>query len=313
VALQGTLDTFALPDVLRLLATTKKSGRLHLTGSRGSGSVYVDSGGVVGTDASGARHASTAVEVLFELLRFGDGSFVFEADRSAPNPTSPVEVEPLLSDAERLLNEWRAIEAVVPSLDSWVALAPELPKGDVVIDSVRWRTIVAIGSGSTVWTIGEALNLGEVPVSRAVKELVEIGLATIGKQDDAEAEPATATATATDFSSQAFGIGLPDHLSGNGNGKIHRIELEPEAEDTTAADVLAEALPSSAFADAPPDEADEVARQLANLSPQAARAVAAAAQATTDEEREAALAQVPEDEEPINRGLLLKFLSSVRS
>jgi hypothetical protein len=312
VALQGTLDTFALPDVLRLLATTKKSGRLHLTGTRGSGSVYVDSGGVVGTDASGARHASTAVEVLFELLRFADGSFVFEAERSAPEPTAPVEVEPLLSDAERLLDEWRVIESVVPSLDSWVALVPELPKGDVVIDMVRWRTIVAIGSGTTVWTVGEALNLSEVPVSRAVKELVEIGLVTVGSQDgESEPEPAPTAA----FSSQQFGIELPEHLGGNGNGKVHHMESEPEAEveEDDAADVLAEALPSSAFADAPPDEADEVARQLANLSPQAARAVAAAAQATTDEEREAALAQVPEDEEPINRGLLLKFLSSVRS
>ena len=61
-------------------------------------------------------------------------------------------------------------------------------------------------------------------------------------------------------------------------------------------------------------EADEVARQLASLSPKAARAVAAAAKAETPEEREAALAEViDDDDEPINRGLLLKFLSSVRS
>jgi hypothetical protein len=57
-----------------------------------------------------------------------------------------------------------------------------------------------------------------------------------------------------------------------------------------------------------------VARQLANLSPKAARAVAAAARATTAEEREAALAEVTsEGDEPINRGLLLKFLSSVQA
>jgi hypothetical protein len=63
-----------------------------------------------------------------------------------------------------------------------------------------------------------------------------------------------------------------------------------------------------------PVEADEVARQLASLSPKAARAVAAAAKAETEEERDAALAEVTdEDEDPINRGLLLKFLSSVRN
>ncbi|MCP5028391.1 MAG: hypothetical protein GY929_19110, partial [Actinomycetia bacterium] len=54
----------------------------------------------------------------------------------------------------------------------------------------------------------------------------------------------------------------------------------------------------------------EVARQLANLSPRAARAVAAAARADTDEEREAALADMDESDEPLNRGLLMKFLSN---
>jgi enoyl-CoA hydratase/carnithine racemase len=61
-------------------------------------------------------------------------------------------------------------------------------------------------------------------------------------------------------------------------------------------------------------EADEMAKQLASLSPKAARAVAAAARATTEEDRDAALAEASEgDDEPINRGLLLKFLSSVKS
>ena len=61
-------------------------------------------------------------------------------------------------------------------------------------------------------------------------------------------------------------------------------------------------------------DADEVARQLASLSPKAARAVAAAAKASSSEERDAALAKASEDDdEPINRGLLLKFLSSVKN
>jgi hypothetical protein len=61
-------------------------------------------------------------------------------------------------------------------------------------------------------------------------------------------------------------------------------------------------------------DADEIARQLANLSPRAAQAVRAAAEATTDEARAAALASADDDEDaPLNRGLLLKFLSSVRS
>lgn len=55
----------------------------------------------------------------------------------------------------------------------------------------------------------------------------------------------------------------------------------------------------------------EIARQLASLSPRAAKAVAAAAKATTNEERDAALATIEAEDQTINRGLLLKFLGSV--
>ena len=61
-------------------------------------------------------------------------------------------------------------------------------------------------------------------------------------------------------------------------------------------------------------ENEELARQLATLSPRAADAVRAAAEAATDEERDAALDEVTgEGDGTINRGMLLKFLSSVKS
>ena len=59
------------------------------------------------------------------------------------------------------------------------------------------------------------------------------------------------------------------------------------------------------------DDPSEIARQLANLSPRAAKAVAAAAKATTEEEREAALSAIEAEDDTINRGLLLKFLGAV--
>ena len=50
MALQGTIETFALPEVLRLLGSGAKTGRLRLSGDRGSGSVWID-GGTGGTPA----------------------------------------------------------------------------------------------------------------------------------------------------------------------------------------------------------------------------------------------------------------------
>jgi hypothetical protein len=355
VALQGTLDTFALPDVLRLLAATKKTGRLRISGSRGNGSVWVDAGGVVGSEASGAPHAFTAVEVVFELLRFTEGSFSFDADERHVDPDVSADVEPLL-------DEWRAIESVVPSLDAYVRLAREA-SGEVSLDRAQWRTVAAIGSGTSVRRLADDLSFSEIPVCRAVKELVELGLADVDAS--AVAEPASLSpmvdpqsaraeldALAASLAANPAGVSAvadPDvfvpldlsHLGSSTHGRAPAAEptAEPSPEAmfpglaAQAATLAAEARDAAETGD---DEMagnemagnemagnemagdemgeDELAKQLATLSPRAAKAVQAAAEATTDEEREAAIAAVEADaDEPLNRGLLLKFLSSVRS
>ena len=80
LALQGTLDTFSLPDVLKLLATTSKTGRLRIDGDRGQGSVWMREGRVVDADADRSVDGAPTDEVVFELLRFGSGSFAFDAE-----------------------------------------------------------------------------------------------------------------------------------------------------------------------------------------------------------------------------------------
>ena len=313
VALQGTLDTFALPDVLRLLASTKKTGRLVIAGNRGTGSVWVDAGSVVGSEATGAMPDAGAVDVLFELLRYADGSFTFETGTASGDPSPPRAVEPLLVDAERQLGEWREIEAVVPSMDAWISLVGEIETEEILIVADRWKTIVAIGSGRSVTGVGHTLSLGELDVCRRVKELVELGLVKVSTTpmptlpsideatsgDGSEAEPAVTW--------DPFAIEIP------GVDPVVASE-DAESDPEPVADVDVVSVVDKASTDDDPPDADEVAKQLASLSPKAARAVAAAARAATDEERDAALAEAAEDDdEPVNRGLLLKFLSSVKS
>lgn len=331
MALQGTIETFALPDVLRLLASTKKTGCLRLDGARGSGSIWVESGGIVGSEATGAPHAGSADEVLFEMLRFKDGDFVFDADADVQIKHAPAEVEATLASAEGMLDEWRSIEAVVPTLDHYVELAPDLSGDEITVSKDRWKTIVAIAGGTSVGQLGDSLELGELPVSRNVKELIELGLVVIGAPQaggyqvpaapppppppaplaEPESAPVISLApTADDAFDDEGPLFDPNALV------IEDTSMEPEPEPLLSAP--AEPAPPVFGGAPPPSEADpsdaaEIARQLANLSPKAAKAVAAAAKATTPEERERALAEVDDEEDPINRDLLIKFLGSVNS
>jgi hypothetical protein len=333
VALQGTIETFALPDVMRLLASTKKTGCLRLTGSRGDGSVWVDSGTIVASEASGANHATSAVEVFFELLRFKDGDFVFDSDVTPESPGDPADVEPVLDQAEKMLDEWKLIEAVVPSLDAWVTLTPELSVDEITVDQARWRLLVAIGAGTTVGRLGDQLELAELAISRSVKDLVESDLASIGDAPAEVATPAPLTEpahvpsdvtptweppveAAPAAAAPSFDTNVdapPLRLADSGTNGSDRFERESYVlnEQPNGFEPSAEPVPVGGGFEPEPSDAAEIARQLANLSPKAAKAVAAAAKATTVEEREAALAEVDDDQDPINRELLIKFLGSV--
>lgn len=370
MALQGTLETFALPDVLRLLASTKKTGCYRLSGDRGSGSLFVKGGQLVGGEIANAGTVKDTAEITFELLRFADGDFIFEDGIEGEDPREPIDVEAALEEAGKMLEEWTEIEAVVPSLDHWITLQPELTQDEVTIRADKWISVVAIGSGSTVRRLGTILGLGELPISRTVKELVEMGLIELGdapagtaaasvaaavdvapapvaetttgddvpsfggegdddpfradtfhmdsSEADGDNEPVLSLVTDDDEDAAILEFGGDEFEPFDPNGLVIEEPGAPSSADLSSAPVHDEPAPRpaptpSASSEADPTDAAEIARQLANLSPKAAKAVAAAAKATTQEEREAALAEVDETEDPINRELLLKFLGSVNS
>ena len=354
MSLFGTLDTFALPDVLRLLAATSKSGRLDvdLTGASGPGALWLVDGAVAAVAAPGAHPSAPSVDVLFELLRRPQGSFSFDADETSEVEGPVAAVEELLAGAGELLAEWRDIEAVVPSLDVMVRLRGELMGEDVTVSAAQWRLVVGVGSGTTVRGLGAARSLGELAVSRAVKDLVDAGLVEVGPAQAADvasddAGTAGEAPTAAEPSPSALTFGVADAVS---DGEWEREppagapalrvvrgddEVEPQDEvaptsspvtDLLAASLheLAETATSSLLptgtspeehGEVEDDEAADVARRLSALGPDGVAAVAAAADATTSEERDAAMdaidAEVPG--QAVNRSALLKFLSTVRT
>ena len=136
MALQGSIDTFALDDVLRLVATTAKTGRLTLRGTRGVGELVVRDGHVLGGSVTTDDRVHEPHELVFELLRFEDGDFVFDAaevDRFGSDEPADVETAARrgLGPARRMARD----RSGRPQLDSVVSLAPDGPEGTVKIDA----------------------------------------------------------------------------------------------------------------------------------------------------------------------------------
>lgn len=196
MALQGTLETFSVPEVLRLLAGTRKTGLLSLEGDRGVGKVWLDEGRI-STARSEHEQGDRIEAVLFDLLRFSNGSFVFEPDAQPDEgAVHDAEVEEVLTEAERLLQEWREIEAVVPSLDVRVHLVDELTGESVTVTADQWRSLALIGSGISARRLGAHLDLGEFDACNLVRGLVEADLVEV-TEDLAEPVPEPETAPAS--------------------------------------------------------------------------------------------------------------------
>jgi hypothetical protein len=208
VALQGTLETFSVPEVLRLLSGTRKTGLLELVGDRGSGGVWLREGRIVAARCD--HEQGEAVEaVLFDLLRFETGSFVFEPEAEPDDRLHDADVDDALSAAETLMADWREIESVVPSLDLTVHMVAELDADSVTVTADQWRTLATVGGGATGRRIGDRLGLGEFDASRQLSDLVLAGLVELSDEPDVDLEPTDASA-----SSEWDGVAV-DHDTGS--------------------------------------------------------------------------------------------------
>ncbi|HVF75051.1 MAG TPA: DUF4388 domain-containing protein [Acidimicrobiales bacterium] len=340
MSLHGTLETFALPDVLALLAATKKSGELRVVGGKTDGRVWFDAGAVVGADVG---RAVGYVDAVFELLRLETGKFSFDAEKTADAPAEPSSIEPLLAEAQARLAEWRSIEAIIPSVDHAVVLAADISHPHVMVTGPQWRALVGVSSSPTVSAVIDRLGTGEFDTCRTLKELVDAGLLTVEERAAAPApapapEPEPAPVVAVE----------PESAPEPEPAPVVAAEPEPEPEVVPEPEPVAEApvvpvqldptpagerpkiqaLTSSPAADAaqlestPATEADELVRQVAAMEAPAeapepeVQAAEPEPQPAPEPEAETpvpAAAAAAEAEEPINRGLLLKFLSSVRT
>jgi hypothetical protein len=186
--LQGTLDTLSLPELFDVLAATKKTGALHVRGTRGLGVVYFDGGSVCAAEAgvqSGPVEDEPAVisrlhDVCFELFRYETGSFEFEPGGPPRWPVlSSVPVDVLVDEAGRRLTEWKDIEAVVPSVECRPWLVADPPGKQVVLEHAQWRMVTAIAGRRRVSAIMRLLEVSEFDVCRTLKSLVDVGLVEI--------------------------------------------------------------------------------------------------------------------------------------
>ncbi len=178
MALQGTIDAFPVVDVLHLLAGSRKTGRLIVEGDRSTAQLFVLDGAMTGGGVQGIGEAQLA-DVVAELLRYSEGSFLFEPGTLAPAPQEPGDLVSLVEAARARLAEWASIEAVGPSMSRRVALVPEIGADGVQLSAQEWSLVVAAGEHAKIGEVVAAAGVADITTCSMIAALVERGLVVV--------------------------------------------------------------------------------------------------------------------------------------
>jgi hypothetical protein len=160
---------------------TRKAGQLVLEGaSAPAGGVYFSAGDVV--------HAycppRTGVPALYQLLTWQQGRFAFLKDAAPPARTIFDDLQNLLLEGLRRLDEYRAFAGRLPPPGTVLHLARvDGPQADIRLTRSEWQ-LLSLVTGRR--TLEEVLNLAEgseAEAARTVYGLLVAGLVTTSQDD----------------------------------------------------------------------------------------------------------------------------------
>lgn len=187
--LNGSLDTFALPVVLRFVCASPVSGRLEVRRPGSRGSLSLRDGLVVDAtleDAGGEEPIDAAVR----LLDGAGGEFSLHAG-PPPAGSLSLAVDDLLRVVEARRHEWREVLSAVGSLDGPFALDPAAAeRGKAVsVAADEWRMLSMLAGGASVRRIATETGNGTFAAARAVAGLVRRGVVKPGAPAGPRPEP----------------------------------------------------------------------------------------------------------------------------
>lgn len=187
MSLQGTFDVLDFAELLTLLSRKRATGRLHVRSGTLSADLFFRDGQLSTSSSSeppspeSSREEIARLEsICLEFLRGVRATFEFDHRWSGPWPGGrSVKVDVVLNRTRRRLQEWREIEAVIPSLELQPRVITELGATQVTLDRSRWRLVTAIDGRRSVHGLAHALDMSTYQVCRLLKSLVDDGVVDV--------------------------------------------------------------------------------------------------------------------------------------
>ncbi len=180
--MQGDLAEYPVPDLLQFLQGTRKHGQLLLeppSRSRTAG-LFFDEGELV--------HAccppTSGVRAVYEVLPWHEGRFAFVKDVEPEQRTIREDLQSVLLEGLRQLDELRRARTLLPPPDTVLHLERELQvHDDVRLTRGEWQVLALVNGRRTLADVVELSGRPAVEGSRIVSELLAARLVVTTADD----------------------------------------------------------------------------------------------------------------------------------
>lgn len=171
--LEGSLETFPLSSVVKLLDDAGQTGKLSVHAALGQGSLTFEHGRLVNASGPG----TDALEAALALFEYSTGTFTFRVEPPGDSELD-VDISQFLDLVAERETMWTHIREVIPQ-DAPLVVVPlevsDRPGGDVTVSSEAWKVAV-IANGRTPAQLASLVGTTEFRACSILLELHEGGL-----------------------------------------------------------------------------------------------------------------------------------------
>jgi hypothetical protein len=175
MSLIGDLADTKLADVLRLFASTKKTGRLTVSFEEEQTVLLFQHGNLVHARGAGSRLQGE--DVVLDLFGWTGGQITFTPDEKTVTPNVTRGLDQLIVDGLRLGGVFHRTRQLIPSDHVVFQMAPG-PKDDAAryaIGATEWRVLRQVDGVRDVREILEASGVPRAGVLRVLVEMTDGG------------------------------------------------------------------------------------------------------------------------------------------
>jgi AcrR family transcriptional regulator len=173
MSLIGTLGEIPLADVLRLLASGRKSGRLTVTDEDHQAVLRFQKGALV--QANNGRRLQGEDAVL-DLFGWRSGQMNFVPEERAATPNVQRELDDLIDEGLRTGESFHRMQEVIPSDRVIVQLGPGPKQASETVTADAWRALRLADGVRDLRELAEILRMTRGELARLVFGLLEAGL-----------------------------------------------------------------------------------------------------------------------------------------